>query len=53
MAFVFTSIGSIADYGNYGRWLLFFVTVVCWAAQFANIALTSTHSVLIAHVIAF
>ncbi|EPS98776.1 hypothetical protein FOMPIDRAFT_1125798 [Fomitopsis schrenkii] len=40
MTLIFTTIGSAADYGTFGRWLLFGVTVVCWAAQFASMALT-------------
>ncbi|KAJ8584857.1 MFS general substrate transporter [Rhizopogon salebrosus TDB-379] len=41
MTAIFTTIGSAADYGTFGRWLLFAVTVVCWAAQYACMALTS------------
>ncbi|KAI0700603.1 MFS general substrate transporter [Cytidiella melzeri] len=41
MALMFTTIGSAADYGRFGRWLLFVVTVICWASQFAGMALTS------------
>ncbi|KZT29497.1 hypothetical protein NEOLEDRAFT_1175178, partial [Neolentinus lepideus HHB14362 ss-1] len=41
MTLIFTTIGSAADYGTFGRWLLLAVTVVCWAAQFASMALTS------------
>ncbi|KAF7789383.1 hypothetical protein EIP86_000327 [Pleurotus ostreatoroseus] len=41
MATLFTTIGSAADYGNFGRWLLFAVTVICWGAQFASMSLTS------------
>jgi len=39
MTLMFTTIGSAADYGNFGRWLLFILTVICWAAQFASVAL--------------
>ncbi|KAG6373769.1 MFS general substrate transporter [Boletus reticuloceps] len=42
MTAIFTTIGSAADYGNFGRWLLFSVTVVCWIAQYACMALTCT-----------
>ena len=42
MALMFTTIGSAADYGRFGRWLLFVVTVICWASQFASMSLTST-----------
>ncbi|KXN81849.1 Autophagy-related protein 22-1 [Leucoagaricus sp. SymC.cos] len=41
MTLIFTTIGSAADYGTFGKWLLFVVTVICWAAQFANMSLTS------------
>ncbi|KAF7355720.1 Autophagy-related protein [Mycena sanguinolenta] len=40
MTMIFTTIGSAADYGNFGRWLLFIITIVCWGAQFASMALT-------------
>ncbi|THH21372.1 hypothetical protein EUX98_g8398 [Antrodiella citrinella] len=40
MTAIFTTIGSAADYGTFGRWLLLVVTCVCWAAQFASMALT-------------
>ena len=33
-------IGSAADYGTFGRWLLLILTVICWAAQFASMSLT-------------
>ncbi|GJJ14218.1 hypothetical protein Clacol_008480 [Clathrus columnatus] len=41
MTALFTTIGSAADYGSFGRWLLFVLTVICWAAQFASMSLTS------------
>ncbi|KAK7696120.1 hypothetical protein QCA50_000763 [Cerrena zonata] len=41
MTLIFTTIGSAADYGTFGRWLLFVITVICWAAQFSSMALTS------------
>ncbi|KAH7887427.1 MFS general substrate transporter [Phlebopus sp. FC_14] len=41
MTAIFTTIGSAGDYGTFGRWLLFVVTVICWAAQYACMALTS------------
>jgi Vacuole effluxer Atg22 like len=40
MTALFTTIGSAADYGTFGRWLLLVVTVVCWGAQFASMSLT-------------
>ncbi|KAG2063676.1 MFS general substrate transporter [Suillus decipiens] len=41
MTTIFTTIGSAADYGTFGRWLLLAVTVVCWATQYASMALTT------------
>ncbi|KAI9467369.1 MFS general substrate transporter [Lactarius psammicola] len=41
MTMIFTTIGSAADYGTFGKWLLFVVTLICWAAQFASMSLTS------------
>ncbi|KAI0375961.1 MFS general substrate transporter [Pilatotrama ljubarskyi] len=41
MTLIFTTIGSAADYGTFGRWLLLILTVICWAAQFASMSLTS------------
>ncbi|KAG6877076.1 hypothetical protein C0993_010463 [Termitomyces sp. T159_Od127] len=40
MTLIFTTIGSAADYGTFGRWLLFVVTVICWAAQYSTMSLT-------------
>ncbi|KAG2060272.1 hypothetical protein BDR06DRAFT_1002781 [Suillus hirtellus] len=41
MTVTLTTIGSAADYGTFGRWLLFAITVVCWAAQYACMTLTT------------
>ncbi|KAL1944115.1 hypothetical protein VTO73DRAFT_3300 [Trametes versicolor] len=41
MTLIFTTIGSAADYGGFGRWLLLILTVICWGAQFASMSLTS------------
>ncbi|KAJ3522913.1 hypothetical protein NMY22_g11679 [Coprinellus aureogranulatus] len=41
MTLIFTTIGSAADYGTFGRWLLLAVTLVCWAAQYASVSLTN------------
>ncbi|KAI9507515.1 MFS general substrate transporter [Russula earlei] len=41
MTAIFTTIGSAADYGTFGRWLLLVATLICWAAQFASMSLTS------------
>ena len=40
MTLIFTTVGSAADYGTFGRYLLLVVTIVCWGAQFACMALT-------------
>lgn len=40
MAVFFTTIGSAADYGNFGRWLQLAITCICWGAQFASMSLT-------------
>jgi Vacuole effluxer Atg22 like len=42
MTLIFTTIGSAADYGSFGRWLLFVLTCICWGAQFASMSLTCT-----------
>ncbi|KAI0923332.1 hypothetical protein AcV5_008912 [Taiwanofungus camphoratus] len=41
MTMIFTMIGSAADYSAFGRWLLLAVTLICWGAQFASMALTA------------
>ncbi|KAI5117559.1 hypothetical protein M0805_004472 [Coniferiporia weirii] len=41
MTTIFTTIGSAADYGTFGRWLFLVLTVICWGAQFASMSLTS------------
>ncbi|THH07184.1 hypothetical protein EW145_g3561 [Phellinidium pouzarii] len=41
MTLIFTTIGSAADYGTFGRWLFLVLTVICWGAQFASMSLTS------------
>ena len=46
MTAIFTTVGSAGDYGTFGRWLLLLSTVICWAAQYACMALTCTPSVL-------
>jgi len=44
MTVILTTVGPAGDYGTFGRWLLFVVTVVCWAAQYACMALTCMFS---------
>lgn len=39
MTLIFTTIGSAADYGSFGKWVLFVVTIICWAAQFGSVGL--------------
>jgi hypothetical protein len=41
MTMIFTTIGSAADYGTFGRWLLLVITCICWGAQFSSMSLTS------------
>ncbi|KAL4785679.1 autophagy-related protein 22-like protein [Aspergillus varians] len=38
MTIIFVWFGSAADYGTFGRWLLFALTVVCWALQYGTLA---------------
>jgi hypothetical protein len=40
MTLVFATIGPVADYQMFGRWLLLISTAICWAAQFASMSLT-------------
>ncbi|KAG2042064.1 MFS general substrate transporter [Suillus americanus] len=51
MTAIFTTIGSAADYGTFGRWLLLAVTVICWAAQYASMALTTPNRWVLAMVL--
>ncbi|KAJ5887997.1 hypothetical protein N7495_008038 [Penicillium taxi] len=39
MTIIFFWLGSAADYGSFGRWLLLVLTVVCWAFQYGMMAL--------------
>ncbi|ORX35478.1 autophagy-related protein 22-like protein [Kockovaella imperatae] len=34
MTFLFTTIGSIADYENWNKYILLIATVICWGVQF-------------------
>jgi MFS-type transporter involved in bile tolerance (Atg22 family) len=36
---MFVALGSAAGYGNFGRWLLLFLTVVCWVFQYCMMAI--------------
>ncbi|KAG2357960.1 autophagy-related protein 22-like protein [Suillus spraguei] len=51
MSIILTTIGSAADYGTFGRWLLFTITVVCWAAQYACMVLTTPNRWVLAMVL--
>ncbi|KAN0097164.1 Autophagy-related protein 22-like protein [Tylopilus felleus] len=42
MTVIFTVIGSVADYGTLGRWILLIATIVSWVSQYACMALTCT-----------
>lgn len=39
MTVMFVWLGSAADYGSFGRWLLLALTVVCWALQYGMMAI--------------
>ena len=39
MTVIFVWLGSAADYGSFGRWLLLALTVVCWAFQYGMMAI--------------
>lgn len=40
MTMFFTSVGSLADYSNYNKWVLIGATVTCWASQFGWMGIT-------------
>ncbi|OGM41032.1 autophagy-related protein Atg22B2 [Aspergillus bombycis] len=39
MTVIFVWLGSAADYGSFGRWLLLVLTVVCWTLQYGMMAI--------------
>ena len=39
MTVIFVWLGSAADYGSFGRWLLLVLTVVCWVLQYGMLAI--------------
>lgn len=41
MTIIFIWLGSAADYGSFGRWLLLALTVVCWSFQYCMVAIRS------------
>ena len=42
MMAILTTIGPVADYGTFGRRILFAATIICWASQYTCMALTCT-----------
>jgi hypothetical protein len=40
MTVMFIALGSAADYGNFGRWLLLVLTVACCVFQYCMMAIT-------------
>lgn len=51
MSLLFTTLGSVADYGTNGRWMLLGCTVVCWASQFSLLSVKCTLLILICVVV--
>jgi hypothetical protein len=39
MTIMFVGLGSAAEYGSFGRWLLLVLTVVCWVFQYGMMAI--------------
>lgn len=39
MTVIFVWLGSAADYGSFGRWLLLGLTVACWASQYGMMSI--------------
>ena len=39
MTVMFVALGSAADYGSFGRWLLLVLTVICWVFQYGMMAI--------------
>jgi MFS-type transporter involved in bile tolerance (Atg22 family) len=39
MTVMFVALGSAADYGNFGRWLLLTLTIICWVFQYCMMAI--------------
>ncbi|OJJ85516.1 uncharacterized protein ASPGLDRAFT_45489 [Aspergillus glaucus CBS 516.65] len=56
MTVIFIWLGSAADYGSFGRWLLLALTVVCWGSQYSMMAITSPnqwHAAMAMYVISY
>ena len=49
MTILFTTVGSAADYGSFGRWFLLVITCISWASMFATLSLTCTCSIILPH----
>lgn len=39
MTVIFVWLGSAADYGSFGRWLLLVLTIICWVFQYGMLAI--------------
>lgn len=39
MTVIFVWLGSAADYGSFGRWLLLALTGICWALQYGMLSI--------------
>lgn len=39
MTIIFVWLGSAADYGSFGRWLLLGLTVICWVMQYGMLTI--------------
>lgn len=39
MTVLFVTLGSAADYGSFGRWLLLVLTIICWVFQYGLMAI--------------
>jgi hypothetical protein len=56
MTVIFVALGSAADYGTFGRWLLLFLTVVCWVFQYGMMAVrhpSQWPAAMVLHVISY
>lgn len=43
MTVLFVTLGSAADYGNFGRWLLLVLTLICWVFQYCMISIRHSY----------
>ncbi|KAI8456275.1 autophagy-related protein 22-like protein [Phakopsora pachyrhizi] len=51
MTLIFTTFGGVADYRNYGRYLLLLLTMTCWASQYSSMALTDSSKWILAMIL--